>query len=780
MRNIFCSYPFQIRKIFDSPRWVSVASGSISLVIFFFLWDYFSAWYQVQVQTNIFILHFTGYFIGVLIALLVYLLINRQMRMTAGITRRTTDIEHQLAALEKSEKKNAQLAELLRIQHDIDRAILAAESPSEIAQVALEHFRRLFPDFQPNILLFDHQKEIATILASSLDKDTKPLGYLNLPLKEIDAVTQLRKGNCYIKKFDSGYPQSSFDRHLHLRHIQSYISLPLISHQKLIGALTLGKRSQQEFSTQIIETAQEVADSLAVAINQAQLFESESRQRQEAEILRKTLEALTTNLDEDQVLHHILLNLEELIVYDSATVFLLHDTHLCVKAAIGFDAVAEIIDKCFPIDDDTIFHQIYQSHKPLMLFDWDAGLNLKGWGNTKKVKSWMGIPLISRDEIIGCLTIDSYNPKQFSNNDLALAQTFANQAAIALENARLYTQACQRVKELDALTATMTDISAELELPKLLQAILNRSVELLGGAGGDLGIYHQATQTIEIVASLGLGKEYAGTVLQLDEGAMGYVAQTGKAVVVDDYNCWAGRSDQYALGKWNAVISVPLKAGNVFLGAIGVVYTEPNRRFLPSELELLELFAQQAAIAVQNASLFSEVRRLASTDDLTGVLNRRELLAIAQREISRARRFNRPLAVLVFDVDYFKHTNDNYGHIAGDQVLRGVINRCQNNIREIDMLGRYGGDEFVIVLPETALNTARTMAERLRQVIAEKPFQTDAGMVNTTISVGISTLCEYADSIEVLFNNADIALYAAKEAGRNCIYVYSLQLDSWV
>jgi len=191
-------------------------------------------------------------------------------------------------------------------------------------------------------------------------------------------------------------------------------------------------------------------------------------------------------------------------------------------------------------------------------------------------------------------------------------------------------------------------------------------------------------------------------------------------------------------------------------------------KFSAEDGERLKPLANAAAIALENARLFGEVQRLAITDGLTGTYNRRHFFELAEHELNRASRFGHPVSAIMLDVDHFKQVNDTYGHAAGDQVLRVLAERCGESIRGIDILGRYGGEEFAIILPATDLLGAQNTAERLRRCISDVPVLTDRGDLAITISLGVASNAQDDDGdVASLLNRADAAMYAAKQAGRN-------------
>lgn len=189
--------------------------------------------------------------------------------------------------------------------------------------------------------------------------------------------------------------------------------------------------------------------------------------------------------------------------------------------------------------------------------------------------------------------------------------------------------------------------------------------------------------------------------------------------------------------------------------------------FTADHARLASAFAAQVAITLENARLYAEVERLAITDELTALYNRRYLVEWGAREFARARRYRHPLSAILLDIDHFKRVNDVYGHPVGDQVLRAVGRRIRENLRSIDLVGRYGGEEFVVLLPETGQDEAFLVAERLRRALCEIAVDTSGGSLEITVSLGVATVTEDCPDLPALLERADAAMYAAKRAGRN-------------
>jgi diguanylate cyclase (GGDEF)-like protein/PAS domain S-box-containing protein len=174
----------------------------------------------------------------------------------------------------------------------------------------------------------------------------------------------------------------------------------------------------------------------------------------------------------------------------------------------------------------------------------------------------------------------------------------------------------------------------------------------------------------------------------------------------------------------------------------------------------------------ERVRLYQEVQHLATRDPLTGCLNRRHFLTLAGQELERSLRYKRPISLLMLDIDHFKDFNDRYGHPIGDQILCALVNLCQERLRSVDVVGRYGGEEFLILVPETGAEGALKVAERLRAEIEMTKVETPAGYLSLTVSIGVATIeseFEQAQTVDALIKRADLAVYSAKAAGRNCV-----------
>lgn len=335
------------------------------------------------------------------------------------------------------------------------------------------------------------------------------------------------------------------------------------------------------------------------------------------------------------------------------------------------------------------------------------------------------------------------------------------------ERHRAQRDLAKRANELMTLYETSLTVNAQTDLSELLHTIIRRAAELTGGDVGSLHLLDKDGVTLRLVVGWQLDASFVGMTQHLGEGIAGRVAQSGKAEVNNDYAHWTGKTAPFASMNVQCMLGVPLKTRQKVLGVIAIANYHRDEPFTEEQIRLVRLFADQAAIAVEHTRLYNDVQMLAITDELTGVYNRRGLFQFGEREFERARRFRRPLSAIMFDIDNFKQVNDQHSHAAGDRVLRALAECSQKNARHLDIIGRYGGEEFVILLPETDILTASHVAERLRGSVQKMVIVYEGLEICVTASLGIATLTPAMADLSALISAADIALLAAKDAGRN-------------
>lgn len=238
------------------------------------------------------------------------------------------------------------------------------------------------------------------------------------------------------------------------------------------------------------------------------------------------------------------------------------------------------------------------------------------------------------------------------------------------------------------------------------------------------------------------------------------------AVIIPDITKDPTWGDPNPFMRLRSFLNVPIHFKDKVTGVITLASAMPDF-FSSIHTERLQVFADQAAIAIENARLYSEVQHLTLIDELTGTYNYRGLIELGQREFDRARRFNRPLTVLFFDIDHFREFNNQYSHVVGNQVLQVTAKTVRSCLRAVDILARYGGEEFVVLLPETLLQDGFQVAERIRQEVERTDVPTRFGRLRITVSIGVAELADEYDSLMLFIDKASQAEHRAKEEGRN-------------
>jgi diguanylate cyclase (GGDEF)-like protein len=320
----------------------------------------------------------------------------------------------------------------------------------------------------------------------------------------------------------------------------------------------------------------------------------------------------------------------------------------------------------------------------------------------------------------------------------------------------------------DSLERIGDTLTSTHDLDGLLQVVLETAVVTLQGKAGV--VLHLSADRLQLVGEHGLHDAglLAPAAVSPGTGVLGRVVSSGDGVrgrigsgppELEPVATEPSRGD---------VLAVPIRSMGNVIGVIALYDRLDGRPFEAADEDALRTLAGQASIAVDNVHLHHEAQRLSTTDPLTGLWNFRYLSMSLAREIERSTRFDRPLAVLMLDLDHFKLVNDEHGHARGDSVLRELAHRVQEQIREVDTFARYGGEEFVVVLPETTVEGAAQLAERICQAVRREPFLSEGEPpLDITVSVGGAAFPEQGSTPATLMRSADRALYVAKGGGRD-------------
>lgn len=330
-------------------------------------------------------------------------------------------------------------------------------------------------------------------------------------------------------------------------------------------------------------------------------------------------------------------------------------------------------------------------------------------------------------------------------------------------------------RELSTLKLIISEINSTLNLNRVLDLIIQKGIQIVEAERGSLMLFDHRKEELYIKSSVGLNKRTVSAVrIAPGEGIAGWVFKEGKPLLIKkgakDPRFKKFEEEEEEL---KSIISVPLKIKNKVIGVINADDKREGDFFSIGDLNLLSTFANQAAIAIQNAQLHQEVKQQAITDGLTGLYNFRYIKGRLEEEVKRAQRFEHYLALIMADIDDFKKFNDSYGHPEGNKVLKSLANILRSNIREVDIVARYGGEEFIIILPEANREEAEKIAERIRSKVEKCNFADEKNHPERkiTISLGITSCFQENITPQGLVQKVDQALYKAKGKGRNRVEV---------
>jgi len=397
------------------------------------------------------------------------------------------------------------------------------------------------------------------------------------------------------------------------------------------------------------------------------------------------------------------------------------------------------------------------------------------------------LPLYVDHEKLGAVLLIFNNKHTFTDEEIGLCQQASKQVALAILKAHLLETAELRAEEAETLYLAGRAVTASLNLDDAIEHILNELNRVVPHDSASVQLI--LDQEVEIIGQRGFPKEDSPLGLKFSLSANtpnAVVVSTRHPYILEDaplqYKAFYDSPHNHVRG-W---LGVPLLIRDRIIGLLALDSKQPGQ-FTKNHARLANAFASQVAIALENARLYEETHRLAITDSVTGMFTRRHFLTLSDREYQRSSRYQRPLSLIMMDLDHFKKVNDNYGHLIGDQVLQMITKLCKDNLREIDIIGRYGGEEFTILLPETpgkthqsqtdTITSAETVSERLRHVIETTPLKTDNHDINVTVSIGVAELNKQCNDIKSLIDYADQALYQAKRKGRNQVVVWSPNND---
>ena len=377
-------------------------------------------------------------------------------------------------------------------------------------------------------------------------------------------------------------------------------------------------------------------------------------------------------------------------------------------------------------------------------------------------------PVYSDSAVVGAVGLFGDEVARSTDRALTAARLASVLCTWATRNTNLYQDLEKRLGELTAVFEIGKEIVSTLNTDNVLQLVIEKATRLLGCEKCSVMLVNNSDQTLRIFKSVGLPEGVAEKVrIPVGEGISGRVAASGEPILIKDIEKeqTMGPAKSRSHYRTRSLLSVPLVSQGVTIGVVNVNNKKNDALFTQGDLNLMTLFANQVAIAIQNARLHSQVEKLAITDALTGLYNRAFFTRELTGEFRRAVTEDRPLSVLLCDIDFFKRVNDTYGHGVGDDVLKRVSEVLKGGTRDFDVVARYGGEEFIILLRGAPNDIAARVAERLRGAIEKARYDTEG--LTVTASFGLCSYTPEFTDADAVIKRADDELYRAKDGGRN-------------
>jgi diguanylate cyclase (GGDEF)-like protein len=475
---------------------------------------------------------------------------------------------------------------------------------------------------------------------------------------------------------------------------------------------------------------------------------------------------ITTKLSEELELSKLLKICANLISetynYSNCSILFREGDNLVIKAATNYPS--SIIGKRIPIGKG-VTGNCAKERKEILVPDVSKFKDYIPFD--KKIKSELAVPIIRKNRLLGVLNIESKEKNAFSEEDVKILKILSNQLAVYISKAYLHTQ-------LELANRIGIKITSIVELDKLLRFVVQSIKRTLKYDSAAIMIKEESDLVIKAVTVM--PKKNIGMKIPIGKGITGKCAEERRIINIGDIS----KCDYYipsGIPGIKSEIALPIIYKDELLGVLTIESKVENAFGIEDE-KILSLLCSQIAVTIKNAQIYRELELTSITDSLTGVFNYRYFYHKLYTEIMRARRYKRPLSLIILDFDNFKMINDTYGHLVGDKVLRESAKLIRDNIRgcknevykdcDVDTIARYGGEEFAIILPETPLEKAIIVGERLRKII-EKNLPSIIkvnGDLKITASFGVTSYRD-EESLEEFVKRADNALYEAKRRGKN-------------
>jgi diguanylate cyclase (GGDEF)-like protein/putative nucleotidyltransferase with HDIG domain len=546
--------------------------------------------------------------------------------------------------------------------------------------------------------------------------------------------------------------------------LRSVVVISLQAKEQAFGVLLLGTPDNRRFTPAELRLLLALGHQIGMAVENSYLVQQTSRRSEELHVLNEIGRALSSTLNKEDLLRKVWEELRRLIDVENFYIGSLDP----VRDEMHFDL--EIIDgarmpKRSRPSGNYLTEYVIRTRQPVLIRDnFVAEVQKLGVEPIRTRGCFCCVPLVAYDHAIGAMAVFSDYDHVFDEGHLELMRVLASEASIAIENARLFNEERTKARHLTLLNTISRNAIATLNPDEMLAKITEQLEAGLTHDHIGIGVLEYSTRELVIQAEAGARRGALGQRIPLGSGLVGQVARNGQMAV---YNASspADTALKPLLADSVAAIALPVFYAEQLHG---VLYIESATAldFSEEEVLLLRTLADLIAGALHNAYSFQKAQEQAITDGLTGVKTHRFFMEALSAEWKRSTRAGRAFALVLMDLDRFKFVNDFYGHLEGDLVLQRVGHILEANCRRSDVVARYGGDEFVILMPETNMEHARQLASKLRGWVSADPLLREK---NISASFGIACYPLHGSTPQELIQVADASMYLSKHQGGNAV-----------
>jgi diguanylate cyclase (GGDEF)-like protein len=541
--------------------------------------------------------------------------------------------------------------------------------------------------------------------------------------------------------------------------VYNVTAVSLQTREHNFGVILFPHTARRMFGSSNLRLLIGLALQIGLTLENYVVMHNAQRRTKEFALLTEIGQAISSRLDQDEILHTVKKELGQ--IFDTSDFYIAFQEGDEIRFELEVEN-GETLPKRSRKMANGLSEYMIRSGQPLLIRA-ELEKTRERLGVTflppRPAKSFCGAPILLGGRPAGVMAaMNTEREYVFEPRDLEVMQTAAGQVSVAVENARLFAEEQRRARQFAFLNnISKTAISSE-DSEQMLADIVGHIQKNFSFDHIGIGILDYVTKDIEIKAEAGMTTQALGKRIPLGTGILGRVARTGEAALVQT----SGDAPlQGVLPGARSVLCIPISYGESLLGVLNVE-SQKDDAFLPQDRLIMNTLADLLATALHNAFVFQKLQQQSITDGLTGIKTRRFFFEALSSELKRASRSGRPISVVLMDLDKFKGVNDSKGHLEGDLVLARVGRLLEQKCRQSNVVARYGGDEFIILMPETGVEQALILAERLRLWIAQDPA---LGEHHITGSFGVGSFPVHGFSMEDIVRVADAGMYRSKHKG---------------